>query len=93
MLPSKLLETTWVGHSPGRNENCLVTAMRKGTNSTTWTIELQELLSGILGRVDVTAWNDTPGRTKAEVVAVARLAEMKLGLRPEPAALESEVYV
>ena len=38
----------------------------------------------------VAAWNDNPERTQAEVVAVARLVEIKMGLRVEGEDWEEE---
>ena len=89
-LPSELLELCWVPHIPGQEEQCLVTAF--GRLSTDLYHKAFPILKQLTGCDLPHEWNDT--HTKEEVLAVARLAEMKLGLRPmevEPEELVEEV--
>ena len=77
MLPSQLLERTWVNRCPrNKEENCLITGFR--------CCELlgrgRPILEVLIGHNIISQWNDT--HTKEEVIAVARLAEYRLGLRP-----------
>ena len=78
MLPSELLERTWVNHVPLPNteENCLVSAF--AYFNLYWE-EGEPILQTLTGELFPYKWNDC--HTKEEVIAVARLAEMKLGLR------------
>ena len=88
-LPSELLEQTWVNRAPngGADEDCLVTAFFNMCGPISqWVDILNELITG--SPVD---WNDAPGRTKQEVVALAKLVEMKLGLRPLETESEPEL--
>ena len=81
MLPRELLERTWVNHSPtNQQENCLITAFYEFVLSG----EISQTLHSLIGGELISKWNDC--HTKEEVIAVARLAEMKLGLR----AMETE---
>lgn len=79
MLPSELLEQGWVNRTPKSGEYCLGTAF---VTSHKWSVESMKVLHTLIEGPSIIQWNDTPGRTKEEVIAVARLAEMKLGLRP-----------
>ncbi len=79
MLPSELLERTWVNHAPSVKEHCLVTAIAASHNGQ-WAKEHQAIIETIIGTSAIVQWNDT--HTKEEVIAVARLAEYRLGLRP-----------
>lgn len=85
MLPSELLETTWVNRAPSNlKENCLVTAFDRVFFS--WKIGSEYgralgALGKVIGTDQITRWNDAPGRTKAEVVAAVKLVEVKIGLR------------
>ncbi len=78
MLPSELLERTWVGRCPNdlSKENCLISAF---SACEVW-VEGEPILIKLTGDTFPHRWNDT--HTKEEVVAVARLAEYRLGLRP-----------
>jgi len=76
MLPSELLEKGWVNHCPqNTEETCLVLAFDR--------LKLLDHNAKVVLRAltddAIAHWNDT--HTKEEVIAVARLAEMKLGLR------------
>ena len=42
---------------------------------------------------DLVCWNNDPSRTQAEVVALARLVEMKLGLREVETVAAPEVVL
>lgn len=43
----------------------------------------QEILEGLGEITSMPQWNDNPNRTQAEVVALAKLVEIKMGLRVE----------
>lgn len=86
MLPSELLEQGWCQHSIGDDQGgvCLIGAALMGQANMG---EFLETASELLrhhpdfhgNRVH---WNNDPNRTQAEVVALAKLVEIKMGLRP-----------
>ncbi len=97
MLPSEILERGWCqgmmaqdewGLYVGITEDaavswCLVGAASKALDwftpeMTAFLTKVNELVGG-----DATVFNDSPDRTQAEVVALAKFVEIKLGLRPD----------
>ncbi len=96
MLPSEYLKQGWCQGAlkNQQGERCLLGAIRdssyavgrenynKFTQAALDILEVRGYLSSIA------TWNNAPERTQGEVVALARLVEIKLGLRPG----ESAVY-
>ena len=89
MLPSEYLAQGWCQHAlqNDQGEYCLLGAAKQWGGS--FTKEYSQFTLGIynqlraIGAIDeITGWNNAPERTQAEVVALARLVEIKLGLRP-----------
>jgi len=84
MLPSELLEQGWCQNRL-RDDNgnvCLVGAVNV-LQSPSLRCEFYRAAAQLVdvSVFKITDWNNDPARTKAEVVAVAKLVEIKLGLR------------
>ena len=87
MLPSELLEQGWCQDvlRDYQGKRCLVGAGIDGLGFETYS-EFHKTITQILELpshgMTIPEWNNASERTKAEVVAVAKLAEIKMGLRP-----------
>lgn len=100
LLPSEYLERGWCQGVlvDGNGKVCLLGAILmwdggearwKGQRTPTF-IEFSEALDlGAIGKGErIADWNNAPERTQAEVVARAKMAEVKLGLRPRDPVVE-----
>jgi len=89
MLPSEILELHWVPCSPKPNteEQCLISAFATSAIYG----QAYPILLELTGWKFPHNWNDV--HTKQEVLAVARLTEMKLGLRPMEVEVEKAEVV
>ncbi len=87
MLPSELLEQGWCQGDVwnDKGEHCLIGAAIKGQGDMGEFMDIVREL--IRHRPDYAGhpanWNNDPNRTQAEVVALARLVEIRMGLRVE----------
>ena len=65
----RLCEQHWVGRSPCGDEECMLTAA--GKLHLDWSVNKKaiRLLEESIGGGLIPPWNDTPGRTKDEVLA------------------------
>ena len=87
VLPSELLRRGWCQGetmretAPGMRQYCLFgawTDVMASYDTPEW-LEVRTVLVGVTGNASQIMWNDTRGRTQAEVVAVSEEAERRLG--------------
>jgi len=89
-LPSEILELHWVPRCPKINtqEECLISAFSILPH---YGDQAYPILQELTGCEYPQTWSDS--HTKEEVLAVARLTKMRLGLRPMEMAVEIEAEV